>query len=62
MFADDTNISIAANSVMELELLINSELKNLHQWLVTNRLSPNIAKTNGTYDNRISSTITCTQQ
>ena len=34
MFADDTNISIAANSVMELELLINSELKNLHQWLV----------------------------
>ena len=45
MFADDTNISIAANSVMELELLINSELKNLHQWLVTNRLSLNIAKT-----------------
>ena len=45
MFADDTNISIAANSVMELEPLINSELKNLHQWLVTNRLSLNIAKT-----------------
>ena len=45
MFADDTNISITANSVMELELLINSELKNLHQWPVTNRLSLNIAKT-----------------
>ena len=45
MFADDTNISIAANTVMELEPLINSELKNLHQWLVTNRLSLNIAKT-----------------
>ena len=45
MFADDTNISIAANSVMELEPLINSELKNLHQWLVTNRLSLHIAKT-----------------
>ena len=45
IFVDDTNISIAANSVMELELLINSELKNLHQWLVTNRLSLNIAKT-----------------
>ena len=45
MFADDTNISIAANSVMELEPLVNSELKNLHQWLVTNRLSLNIAKT-----------------
>ena len=45
MFADDTNISIAANSLMELEPLINSELKNLHQRLVTNRLSLNIAKT-----------------
>ena len=41
-----TNISIAANSVMRLELLINSELKNLHQWLVTKyRLRLNIAKT-----------------
>ena len=45
MFADDINISITANSVMELEPLINSELKSLHQWLVTNRLSLNIAKT-----------------
>ena len=31
MIADDTNISIAANSVTELEQIINSELKNLHQ-------------------------------
>ena len=45
MFADDTNISIVANSVMELELLINSELKNLHQWLAKNSLRLNIAKT-----------------
>ncbi len=45
MFADDTNISIAAKSVAELELMINSEMKNLHQWLITNRLSLNVAKT-----------------
>ena len=45
MFADDTNISIAANSVTELEQIINSELKNLHQWLLANRLSLNVAKT-----------------
>jgi hypothetical protein len=45
MFADDTNISIAANSVTELEKIINSDLKNLHQWLLANRLSLNIAKT-----------------
>ena len=45
MFADDTNITIAAKSVPELQLIINSELKNLHQWLITNRLSLNVAKT-----------------
>ncbi len=45
MFADDTNISSAAKSVAELKLMINSEMKNLHQWLITNRLSLNVAKT-----------------
>ncbi|XP_028417952.1 uncharacterized protein LOC114542649 [Dendronephthya gigantea] len=45
MFADDTNISIAAKSVTELESIINSELKNLNQWLIANKLSLNVAKT-----------------
>ena len=45
MFADDTNITMAAKSVSDLQLIINSELKNLHQWLITNRLSGNVAKT-----------------
>jgi retron-type reverse transcriptase len=45
MFADDTNISIAANSVTELEQIINTELKNLHQWLLANTLSLNVDKT-----------------
>ena len=49
MFADDTNITIAAKSIPELRLIINSELKtnrlNLHQWLITNRLSLNVART-----------------
>jgi hypothetical protein len=47
VFADDTNhISISAKSVTELELLINSELQNLHQWLlIAYRLSFNVAKT-----------------
>ena len=38
MFADDTNISIAANSITEPEKIINSDLKNLLQWLLANRL------------------------
>ena len=45
MFADGTNITFAASSMAELENVINSELRNLNCWLITNRLSLNIAKT-----------------
>ena len=45
MFAVDTNISIATKSVTEFEPLIKFELQNLHQWLIANRLSLNVAKT-----------------
>ena len=45
MSADDTNISYAANTLSELENVINSELKNLKYWLEANKLSLNIAKT-----------------
>jgi hypothetical protein len=45
MFADETNISYAANILSEPENVINSELKNLKYWLEANKLSLNIAKT-----------------
>ena len=45
MYADDTSISIAASSLSELELALNAELANLHEWLNVNKLSLNIAKT-----------------
>ena len=45
MFADDTSVSYASNSVEELENIMNSALKNLYSWLTTNRLSLNIVKT-----------------
>ena len=45
MYADDTSISIAASSLPELELALNTELANLHEWLNVNKLSLNIAKT-----------------
>ena len=45
MFADDTNITFAASTMADLENVINSELRNLNCWLVTNKLSLNIAKT-----------------
>jgi len=46
LFADDTNIYYEADSLDNLELIINRELKKLHTWLIVNRLSLNIDKTN----------------
>jgi hypothetical protein len=45
MFADDTNISVHASNIPDLEPLLNEELGNIHQWLLSNRLSLNITKT-----------------
>ena len=45
MFADDTSVSYGYESLDELQNVLNSELKCLHSWLITSRLSLNIAKT-----------------
>ena len=45
MFADDTSVSFASDSLDEIQNVINSELKNLNSWLIANRLSLNITKT-----------------
>ena len=46
LFADDTNIYYEAENLDKLESVINKELKKLHTWLIVNRLSLNIDKTN----------------
>ena len=46
MFADDTNIYFEAETPEKLERVVNKELKELHIWLIVNRLSLNIDKTN----------------
>ena len=45
MFADDTNISYSSNNPTDVENLVNSSLVNLNRWLIANKLSLNIAKT-----------------
>ena len=45
MFADDTNIYYENESFIELEKVVNKELKNLYLWLSVNRLALNIEKT-----------------
>ena len=44
LFADDTNIYY--ESIDEVEKIINKELKKLYTWLIVNRMSLNINKTN----------------
>lgn len=45
LFADDTNISVCSQDIPGLEPLLNKELENIEKWLVSNRLSLNVAKT-----------------
>ena len=45
LFADDTNLTASANSVTDLEAAVNSDLENLRKWLIANKLSLNVAKT-----------------
>ena len=45
MFADDTNLTLSARTLTELELALAPELNNLSCWLKANKLSLNVAKT-----------------
>ena len=45
MYADDTNMSLQSNNLVDLRDTINAELANLNKWLEVNKLSLNIAET-----------------
>ena len=45
LFADDTNLTASGNSIADVELAVNSDLDNLRNWLIANKLSLNVAKT-----------------
>lgn len=46
MFADDTNITASGKCIInEVENAVNSDLENLRKWLMANKLSFNVAKT-----------------
>ena len=42
LFVDDTNIYYGDESLINLEKIINKELKKLYTWLIVNRFSLNI--------------------
>ncbi len=45
LFADDTTVTASNKNLKDLQLVINSELKTLYKWLITNRLTLNMEKT-----------------
>ena len=45
MYADDTTVTFIADDTDSLELQINKELECLNKWLVVNKLSLNVSKT-----------------
>ena len=46
IFADDTNLFYANTSIVNLESIINNNLKLISCWLKANKLSLSIVKTN----------------
>ena len=45
LFADDTNLTVAGETIDEVELAMNNDLARIKEWLLANKLSLNVAKT-----------------
>ena len=45
LHADDTSITAAGETINDVEIAVNSDLENLRKWLVVNKLSLNVTKT-----------------
>ena len=45
LFADDTNLTVAGESIQEIELNMNSDLACINEWLLADKLSLNVTKT-----------------
>ena len=45
LFADDTNLTATGESISDVEMAMNSDLEDLRKWLIFNKLSLIVAKT-----------------
>jgi hypothetical protein len=45
MYADDTNLTACSDEIYNLQAILNSDLNNIHQWIVANKLTLNVGKT-----------------
>ena len=39
MFADDTNLTASGDTITNIEVKLNKDLENIHQWLLANKLT-----------------------
>ena len=46
LFADDTNLTASGPCITDIENAVNSDLQNLRNWLIANKLSLNVTKQN----------------
>ena len=45
LFADDTNLTASGSSIIDIERAMNEDLSRIKEWLLANKLSLNVAKT-----------------
>ena len=45
MYAVDTHLTYASNKIHNIQTSLNEDLENVHNWLRTNKLTPNMTKT-----------------
>ena len=45
MFADGTNLTASGDTITNIEVKLNKDLENIHQWLLANKLTLNMDKT-----------------
>ena len=45
MYADDTHLTYADNDICSIETSLNQDLSNINRWLIANKLTLNMTKT-----------------
>jgi hypothetical protein len=45
MYADDRNLTACYDDLNDLQVILTSDLNNIHQWIVANKLTLNVDKT-----------------
>ena len=54
MYADDTSLAYASDSIDDITKAMNTELENIRKWLYGNKLTLNVTKTTSMIGNLIS--------